>query len=102
MSAFKPQQRHLTVGGRIFHFVSYEAMPANARRQEAAQPAMWCLMVEGRRMPALPWAAEDGPEEIDRRLAAWVAEHIVPAPPPPPPPRTAGKTHRGVRGDWAP
>ena len=31
MSAFKSQQRHLTIGGRSFHFVSYEGVPANPR-----------------------------------------------------------------------
>ena len=103
MSAFKPQQRHLALGGRVFHFVSYEAMPANARRQEEAQPAMWCLMVEGRRMPAVAWQADEGVEATDRRLEAWVAAHIAPvAPAPPAVIKTAGKTHRGVRGDWAP
>ena len=54
MTAFRPQQRHLTIQGRRFHFVSYEGRPANHRRAQLAYPAMWYLMVEGRRRPVLP------------------------------------------------
>jgi hypothetical protein len=77
MPAFKPQQRRLVVGGRSFHFVSYEATPANARRQEPAVPAMWFLMVEGRRLAALPCDPEQPLEEVDAALAHWITSNAL-------------------------
>lgn len=73
MSAFKQAQRHLVIGGRVYHFVSYEATPGNPRRQEAPQPAMWYLMVEGRRCAAFPCDPGQSEADVDRALTRWVA-----------------------------
>jgi hypothetical protein len=75
VSAFKPEQRHLMVRGRAFHFVSYEAQPANTRTGVEASPAMWYLMVEGRRCPALPCDTSLESPEIDRLLSEWATEN---------------------------
>ena len=78
MSAFKPQQRHLLVGGRLFHFVSYEAQPANPRRGDAGAPSMWYLMLEGRRCPALPYDPDQALSEVDGALAHWAEANALP------------------------
>jgi hypothetical protein len=75
MPAFKPQQRHLTIHGRVFHFVAYEGQPANPPRKQEAHPAMWYLMVEGRRCPALPYDPEQTDPEVDRFLERWAMEN---------------------------
>ena len=77
MSAFKPQQRHLAMGGRNFHFVSYEAQEPNARRGELGSPPMWCLMVEGRRCPVLSYDPAQPLEDVDIALAKWVKENAL-------------------------
>jgi hypothetical protein len=76
LSTFKSQQRHLTIRGRDFHFVSYEGVPANVRRGEEAQPSMWYLMVAGRRKAAFICAPEHTPEVIDGLLSRWVEENV--------------------------
>jgi hypothetical protein len=81
MSKYKPQQRHLTILGREYHFVSYEGHSANRRNAQPADPAMWYLMVEGRRCPVVPCDPTLSPEELDTVLAAWVASNALgPAP----------------------
>ena len=77
MPAFKPQQRHLTINDRGFHFVSYEGRPANTKRGELGFPAMWYLMVEGRRCPVLPHDAELSEPELDDALTAWVEANAI-------------------------
>jgi hypothetical protein len=77
MSAFKPQQRHLTIHGRVFHFVSYEGQPANTPRKQVARPAMWYLMVEGRRCPAMPCDPTQTEPEIDRFLSRWAMDNAL-------------------------
>jgi hypothetical protein len=77
VSAFKPQQRHLTMQGRAFHFVSYEARPANLRRAELASPAMWFLMVEGRRWPVLPCDPSLSLPQLDAALCAWAEDNAI-------------------------
>jgi hypothetical protein len=77
MSAFKPQQRHLTIRGRIYHFVSYEGTPGNVKRQELPQPAMWYLMVEGRRRAAFPCDPAHSEADIDRALTRWVTANAI-------------------------
>ena len=85
MSAFKPQQRHLAIDDRTFHFVSYEAHPPNERRGELGGPAMWYLMVEGRRCPAVAYDPAQELEDVDRALTRWVqANALAPAATAPP------------------
>lgn len=77
MSAFKPQQRHITIKGRTFHFVSYEGQPADVRRSLAERPAMWYLMVEGRRFPAFPCDPTKPLTEIDQLLSRWAEDNAT-------------------------
>lgn len=75
MGAF-PQQRHITIDGRPFHFVAYEGQPENRKRNQASEPAMWYLMVSGRRFPVGPFVATHSPEQLDKLLCKWVAANI--------------------------
>ena len=76
MSAYKVEQRRLTIRGRIFHFVSYEAVPANERRGQVAVPPMWHLMNEGKRRPVIPQMLGQEPAELDAALERWVEATI--------------------------
>ena len=104
MPAFKPQQRHLVVRGRAFHFVSYEPRPANARRGEDQQPAMWYLMVEGRRYPAFPCDPEQAAPQVDIALTRWAVLNAMdrekPAATPASRPKSVSSKHR--RTWWGP
>ncbi len=90
MSSFKPDQRHLTIRGRHFHFVSYEARAANERSGEPAVPPTWHLMLEGRRCLVFPCDPDLSKEDLDLALAKWVAENV------PPPTETAAAPARTV------
>lgn len=77
MSAFKAQQRHLTIRGRDFHFVSYEGSRGNVQRARLPYPAMWYLMVEGRRCPAFPCDPSLSLPELDAALGAWAQDNAL-------------------------
>jgi hypothetical protein len=79
MSAFKPQQRRILIDGRSFHFVAYEGQSENLSRNRPAVPAMWCLMVEGRRCPVVPFVSNQALEAVDRLLVRWVRANALPA-----------------------
>ena len=85
MATFRPDQRRLTVGDRTFHFVSYEAQEAIPRKDQEAQPAMWYLMVEGRRCPVFPYDPALDDAEVDAALLAWVSENDLDQVPTPEP-----------------
>ena len=80
MSAFKSQHRHLTIGGRSFHFVSYEGVPANPKRDIAATPPMWYAMVGGRRWPVSPCDPNLTTDQVDAALLLWAEENAVSPP----------------------
>ncbi|TFG43188.1 MAG: hypothetical protein E4H41_09685 [Gemmatimonadales bacterium] len=71
MSLYKPQQRHITVRDRELHFVSYEAHPADPRRDAEAEPEMWYLMRAGRRWAVMPRNPDQAPEDTDELLQVW-------------------------------
>jgi hypothetical protein len=81
VSSYKFEQRRLVHRGREFHFVSYDAQVANARRGEEAMPPMWYLMNEGKRRPVMEQVPEMLPEELDRALLAWIELEIYSAAP---------------------
>ena len=81
MSSYKFEQRRLLHRGREFHFVSYDAHPANERRGEVAMPPMWYLMNEGKRRPVMEQVAGTPVDEIDRALVRWIDSEIYGAPP---------------------
>lgn len=77
MSVHKPQQRHLTIRGRTFHFVSYQGSLGNVQRAQLPFPAMWYLMVEGRRCPVFPYEASLSLTEVDAALAEWAEDNAI-------------------------
>lgn len=77
MSAFKPQQHHLRIRGRLFHFVSYEGQPADHRRDQPATPDMWYLMVEGRRCPVRPCDSSQSLTQLEAALQAWAEDNAL-------------------------
>ena len=81
MSAFKTRQCHLLVDGRTFHFVAYESQPENRARSQAAEPAMWCLMVGGRRWPVMPFVAGETEDVLQESFSRWIATHATGAVP---------------------
>ena len=76
MPGYKVEQRHILLGERNFHFVSYEGRPANVRRGEDAEGPMWCLMSEGRRRPVMPHTPGQNTEELDRQLVGWLRAQL--------------------------
>jgi len=77
MSSPNPKQRHLTIRGRVFHFVWHHGRPGNPHRAELPYPAMWYLMVEGHRCPALPCDPELSPSDLDSALTAWAEDNAL-------------------------
>ena len=81
MSAFKPQQLHLTIVGQPFHFVAYEGVPANPKRQQLAVGPMWYLMREGKRHLVMAYLPAQAALERDLALTKWTEAHAIgPAP----------------------
>jgi len=76
MATVKTQQRHLVHRGREFHFVSYEAQLANAKRQQEAMGPSWFLMSAGKRWAVMPHQPDQEPAELDRLLASWLETHV--------------------------
>jgi len=76
VSSYKFEQRRLVHRGREFHFVSYDAHPANERRGEIAMPPMWYLMNEGKRRAVMELVTGMPVEELDRALLEWVDSEI--------------------------
>jgi hypothetical protein len=100
VSGFKPEQRHLFVRGRSFHFVTYEARPADPRRGEPATPALWYLMVEGHRCPVFPWDPMLPAADLDAAFRAWLADNALgPVEPPRHPPPHPARQPRPSRCD---
>ncbi len=88
MSTYKTAQRWLSHRGRDFHFVSYEGMPANPRRDQEATEPTWFLMNEGKRFAVAPHFVEQDVEELEVLFIAWLEENVflpepVAADPPP-------------------
>lgn len=77
MATFQPRQRRLKIRARQFHFVAYEATPGNAKRNEDPTPAMWYLMVEGRRCPVMPFEIAQPEEEVELALTEWVTDNAL-------------------------
>lgn len=76
MSKVKTEQRHVTLRGRAFHFVSYEAAPGNPAREKPAIEAAWFLMSAGKRWFAVPHDPAQDPLELDHRLTQWLEQNV--------------------------
>ena len=79
MPSYKNEQHRVTHRGRDFHFVSYEAQPANERRGQPAVGAMWYLMQAGKRWPVMPQEPGQPVEAVQRALRAWLEENAFTA-----------------------
>lgn len=77
MAAYKPRQHRISISDRVFHFVSYDAVAEDSRRDQPAEPAMWYLMVEGHRRPVFPCVPDRPEEEVEAALTAWILEHAL-------------------------
>ncbi|HVF39067.1 MAG TPA: hypothetical protein VM939_04135 [Gemmatimonadaceae bacterium] len=75
MPKHKVQQQRVSLGSRSFHFVSYEAQVANARRGDVEMGPMWCLMRAGKRWPAIPYVEGQSEQEVTRGLVEWLESH---------------------------
>ena len=76
MGTYKVEQHRLMHQDREFHFVSYDARPANERRGEEALPPMWFLMNAGRRIAVMPQTPGQDPAELEHLFRAWLDEHV--------------------------
>lgn len=70
------EQRRLEHRGREFHFVSYEGLPANPKRNQPATPPTWWLMGAGARWEVMPFHPERDEGELQRALTAWLDTHV--------------------------
>jgi hypothetical protein len=73
---YKTDQQHLVHRGRAFHFVSYEGLIANPKKEQEATPDTWFLMCAGKRWAVMPQVAEQARSELDAQLGRWLDENI--------------------------
>jgi hypothetical protein len=74
------EQHRIVYRGREFHFVSYDGLPANPKRAQAATEPAWWLMSAGTRWEVMPFQAGRTPAELERAFTAWLDAHVF-APP---------------------
>jgi hypothetical protein len=75
--AFKSEHRRLTIRSRHYHFVSHAGRPANFRRAQLGYPALWYLMVGGRRCPVFPCDPTLSSLELDVALRDWAEDNTL-------------------------
>jgi broad specificity phosphatase PhoE len=76
MPAYKNLQRFVMCRGRQFHFISYEGVRADKRREREATPPTWFLLNAGKRWPVFPEIPGEDEAEVDRRLVAWLEANV--------------------------
>jgi len=76
MSRHALQQRRLNYRGREFHFVAYDAQPANAFRRVAAIPASWFFMNEGKRYLVMEEVPGQPAQALEAELIAWLDANV--------------------------
>ena len=76
MSRHTVQQHRLTHRGREFHFVAYEAQPANPARGDEGAPPTWFLMSSGKRWNVMPIVSDQPEAERDKKLALWLDRNV--------------------------
>lgn len=81
MSSYKIQQLRVVHHGRDFHFVSYDCIPADARRATPAVPAMWYLMGPAKRWPVMEQVPGLTEAEVERGLVTWLEGQDFARPP---------------------
>ncbi|HEX9730023.1 MAG TPA: hypothetical protein VGA37_16110 [Gemmatimonadales bacterium] len=70
------EQRRVRHRGREFHFVSYDGVPANVKREQAATEPAWWLMSAGTRWEVMPFHPGREGGELDRAFAQWLDAHV--------------------------
>ena len=100
MSGFKPEQRHLVIRGRPFHFVLYEGRPERPSSKQSASPAVWHLMVEGRRCPVFAFDPRLSAEDTNEALVAWAEDNAIGPVKKPSGARGAADAARRRRANW--
>jgi hypothetical protein len=81
MSGYKTQQHRLVHRGRPFHFVSYEGQAADLKRQTAAVPPTWYVMLGGKRWAVVVQSGEVEPASLESQFVQWLEEHVFSAVP---------------------
>jgi len=76
MSRPTVEQRRLQYRGREFHFVSYDGLPANAKRAQLATAPAWWLMSAGTRWEVMPFHSGDDEASLDRAFMAWLDANV--------------------------
>jgi len=79
MSGYKTEQHRVVRRGRSFHFVSYEAQPADARRLIPELPASWYVMLAGKRCLVGPQVGDTAPADLNRQFEEWIDTHVFAA-----------------------
>jgi hypothetical protein len=57
--------------------VAYDATPGNPKRHEEPTPAMWYLMVAGRRCAVMPYTDGEPERDVERGLTRWVKANAI-------------------------
>ncbi|HEX9692615.1 MAG TPA: hypothetical protein VGA22_10995 [Gemmatimonadales bacterium] len=76
-SRYLVEHRHITLGDREFHFVSYEGEPAKPARNQPGTADKWFLVNAGYRREVMMQDPEHTPEDIDRLLTEWIEAHLL-------------------------
>ena len=76
MGSYKVEQHRVKHRDREFHFVSYDARPANERRGEEELPPMWFLMSDANRIPVMPQTPGQDAEELEDLFRTWLEENV--------------------------
>ena len=76
MSRLAVHQHRVIHRGRTFHFVAYQATPADAARDRAAVPATWFLMASGKRWEVMPEIAEQQEADREGEFMRWLDENV--------------------------
>jgi broad specificity phosphatase PhoE len=76
MPAYKNLQRVVVHRGREFHFMTYDGIRADKRRDREATPPTWFLISSGKRWPVFPEVPGESDAEVDRRLVAWLEQNV--------------------------
>jgi hypothetical protein len=74
------EQRRLMYRGREFHFVSYDGLPANAKRAQLATAPAWWLMSAGKRWEVMPFQPGQAQQELDCRFTEWLDANVFGSP----------------------
>jgi hypothetical protein len=69
------EQRRMEYRGREFHFVSYDGLPANVKREQLATEPAWWLMSAGTRWEVMPFHPGRDAEELDGEFSVWLEAH---------------------------